>query len=235
MAYIYIIRCTDRSLYTGIAKDLGRRMQEHYYRKKTGAKYTKSRQVQSLEMVWETEEWSDAAKLEARIKRLSKSRKEELILHPEELAGRVDPALARTVYRPHPEWKLEDFLMEDKTKTRLERQLEFLLEIDKQKQIVRQTYLADGSRKEGDAEHAWHMAVMCLILKEYANEPFDVAKTILMLLTHDLVEIDAGDTYAYDEKGNESKKERELQAADRIYGLLPDDQKEELRALWDEF
>lgn len=118
---------------------------------------------------------------------------------------------------------------------RLEKQLSFLMEIDRQKEIVRQTYLADGSRKETDAEHAWHMAVMCLILSEYANEPIDVARTVMMLLTHDLVEIDAGDTYAYDVEGNATKKERELRAAERIYGLLPQEQGEYLRALWDEF
>lgn len=118
---------------------------------------------------------------------------------------------------------------------RLERQLSFLMEIDKQKEIIRQTYLADGSRKETDAEHAWHMAVMCMVLSEYANEPIDVAKTVMMLLTHDLVEIDAGDTYAYDVQGNATKRDRELKAADRIYGLLPEEQRDYLRALWDEF
>lgn len=118
---------------------------------------------------------------------------------------------------------------------RLEKQLAFLMELDRQKEIIRQTYLADGSRKETDAEHAWHLAVMCMVLSEYANEPIDVAKTVLMVLTHDLVEIDAGDTYAYDEKGNATKREREVQAANRIYGLLPEDQGTYLRALWDEF
>lgn len=118
---------------------------------------------------------------------------------------------------------------------RLERQISFLLELDKQKEIVRQTYLADGSRKETDAEHAWHMAIMCMVLSEYANEPIDVAKTVMMLLTHDLVEIDAGDTYAYDEQGNATKQEREQKAADRIYGMLPEDQRDYFRGLWDEF
>ena len=118
---------------------------------------------------------------------------------------------------------------------RLRQQLAFLMEIDKQKEIIRQTYLADGSRKETDAEHAWLLAMMCMILSEYANEKIDVPKTIMMVLTHDLVEIDAGDTYAYDQTGNQTKKERELKAADRIYGLLPEDQRKYLRALWDEF
>lgn len=118
---------------------------------------------------------------------------------------------------------------------RLEKQLSFLIELDRQKEIIRQTYLADGSRKETDAEHAWHMAIMCAVLSEYANEPIDVAKTILMVLTHDLVEIDAGDTYAYDVEGNLTKRDRELKAADRIYGLLPEEQGAYLRELWDEF
>lgn len=124
--------------------------------------------------------------------------------------------------------------MEDK-KERLKKQMDFLLEIDKEKTIRRQTLLADGSRQETDAEHAWHMAVMCGLLSEYANEKIDVARTMLMVLTHDLVEIDAGDTYAYDEKGNASKKERERKAADRIYALLPEDQAKMARELWEEF
>ncbi len=118
---------------------------------------------------------------------------------------------------------------------RLEKQLAFLLEIDRQKEIIRQTYLADGSRRESDAEHAWHLAVMCMLLSEYANDAIDVARTMKMLLVHDLVEIDAGDTYAYDAKGNETKGAREQKAADRIFGMLPEDQGAELRGLWDEF
>ena len=118
---------------------------------------------------------------------------------------------------------------------RLEQQIRFLLELDKQKEIGRQTYLADGSRKEGDAEHAWHMAVMAFLLADYANEKIDVLKTIKMVLLHDVVEIDAGDTYAYDTKGNKTKKIREQKAAERIYGMLPKEQKEEYRALWEEF
>lgn len=118
---------------------------------------------------------------------------------------------------------------------RLESQLQFLMELDKQKEIVRQTYLSDGSRKEGDAEHAWHMAVMAIALAEYANESIDLLKALKMILMHDVIEIDAGDTYAYDEDGNKTKKERELKAADRIYGMLPEDQKMEYRSLWEEF
>lgn len=118
---------------------------------------------------------------------------------------------------------------------RLEQQMEFLLELDKQKEIGRQTYLADGSRKEGDAEHAWHMAIMAFLLEDYANEKIDLLKTIKMILLHDVVEIDAGDTYAYDTQGNKTKQMREQKAADRIYGMLPKEQKAEYRALWEEF
>jgi len=120
-------------------------------------------------------------------------------------------------------------------KNRLERQMEFIVEMDKTKQIVRQTYLADGSRKENDAEHAWHLAMMAYLLREYANKEIDIAKTMIMVLIHDLVEIDAGDTYAYDEKGNQDKREREVKAAERIFSILPPDQAQELRALWEEF
>ena len=118
---------------------------------------------------------------------------------------------------------------------RLEQQFDFLREIDKEKEIVRQTYLASANRKEGDAEHAWHMAIMTLLLSEYANEEIDVLKTVSMLLIHDLVEIDAGDTYAYDESGKTTQREREVKAANRIFGLLPADQGQKMRALWEEF
>ena len=120
-------------------------------------------------------------------------------------------------------------------KSRLEKQFDFCLEIDKEKLIGRQTYLSDASRKENDSEHAWHMAIMTLILSEYANDDIDVLKTISMLLIHDLVEIDAGDTYAYDEEGKKTQHAREVAAADRIFGLLPEDRKTKFRALWDEF
>lgn len=118
---------------------------------------------------------------------------------------------------------------------RLQKQFAFILEMDKEKQIERRTHIHGYSRHETDAEHAWHMALMVMLLSEYANEKIDVLHTIEMLLIHDLVEIDAGDTYAYDAKGNETKAERELAAAERIYGLLPEDQGKRLRALWDEF
>ena len=105
-------------------------------------------------------------------------------------------------------------------KDRLDRQIEFIREIDKEKSIGRQTYLADASRKEDDAEHAWHMAIMTVLLSEYANEKIDVLRTMTMLLIHDLVEIDAGDTYAYDENAKKTQRERELKCADRIFSIL---------------
>ncbi len=119
--------------------------------------------------------------------------------------------------------------------TDFERQLDFLLELDKSKKVGRQTYLSDGSRKEDDAEHSWHLAIMAFVLADCANEPIDVAKTMKMVLLHDVVEIDAGDTYAYDKAGNQTKREREVAAADRIFGLLPEEQGRAYRALWEEF
>ena len=118
---------------------------------------------------------------------------------------------------------------------RLDKQFAFFREIDKEKKIGRQTYLTGARRKENDAEHAWHMAVMTLFLSEYANEEIDVLRTISMLLIHDLVEIDAGDTYAYDETGKATQREREEKAADRIFSLLPEEQGRKLRDLWEEF
>ncbi len=118
---------------------------------------------------------------------------------------------------------------------RFEKQLAFILEADKEKNILRQTHLSGHGRRENDAEHAWHMAMMIYLLKEYSNEEIDVAKAMMMALIHDVVEIDAGDTYAYDSKGLESQKEREERAADRIFGMLPQDQRDELRALFEEF
>ena len=118
---------------------------------------------------------------------------------------------------------------------RMKQQLTFLMEIDKVKNIFRQTYLADGKRKENDAEHSWHLAIAAFLLKEYATEEVDVFKVIIMVLIHDLVEIDAGDTYAYDTAGAKTKRARELAAADRIFGMLPEDQGGYFRELWDEF
>ena len=120
-------------------------------------------------------------------------------------------------------------------KERLEKQIDFILEADKEKNIIRQTHLSGNGRRENDAEHAWHMAMMVYLLKEYANEEIDVAKAMFMALIHDIVEIDAGDTYAYDLKGRETKKMREEQAAERIFGLLPEDQGEELKNLFQEY
>jgi len=118
---------------------------------------------------------------------------------------------------------------------RLTRQLDFLIEIDKLKSIQRHALLANGSRLENSAEHSWHLAVMALILSEYADEELDVDHIVRLLLVHDIIEIDAGDTFAYDIQGNLDKAEREKLAANRLFGLLPDDQAAEFHALWDEF
>ena len=107
---------------------------------------------------------------------------------------------------------------------RMEKQFAFIKEIDGLKKIGRQSYLKDGSRKENDAEHSWHLAMMALLMNEYANEKIDVLRVISMVLIHDIVELDAGDTYAYDEAGNATKRERELAAAERIFHILPEDQ-----------
>ena len=119
---------------------------------------------------------------------------------------------------------------------RFKSQVEFILEIDKLKNILRRTTLLDRSRQENSAEHSWHIALIILILSEYAEEDhLDLMRVIKLLLVHDLVEIDAGDTYCYDEIGAQDKKEREVEAADRIFGILPADQADSFRSLWDEF
>jgi len=118
---------------------------------------------------------------------------------------------------------------------RLQKQMNFILEIDKEKNIFRQTHLTNHGRNENDAEHAWHMAIMSYLLKEHANAKIDIAKTMMMCLIHDIVEIDAGDTYAYDTESLKTQKAREDIAKERIYSILPDDQKTELIALFDEF
>ncbi len=118
---------------------------------------------------------------------------------------------------------------------RLEKQLAFSLEIDKVKNIFRQTHLSGEGRRENDSEHSWHMAIMAYLLREYANEQVDIARVMLMCLIHDIVEIDAGDTYAYDSQGLETQKEREDAAKQRIFSILPDEQAQELTALFDEF
>lgn len=120
--------------------------------------------------------------------------------------------------------------------TRLQQQLTFIQEIDRLKQIVRRTYLIDASRRENDAEHSWHLAMMAMLLPEYAGtDHLDVSRIVRMVLVHDIIEIDAGDTYLYDAQAGEDKAEREQQAADRIFALLPDEQAAEVRCLWDEF
>ena len=123
----------------------------------------------------------------------------------------------------------------EKKEKRLKKQMDFLLEVDKLKFITRQTYLSDGKRKENDGEHSWHLALMAVLLSEYSNEKVDLVKAITMVLIHDIVEIDAGDTYAYDAVGNQSKREREVKAADRIFNILPEDQAKKFRQLWEEF
>lgn len=118
---------------------------------------------------------------------------------------------------------------------RLQKQLDFILEIDKEKNIFRQTHLSGHGRNENDAEHAWHMAIMAYLLQEYSNERIDVARVMLMCLIHDVVEIDAGDTYAYDADGLKTQKAREEAAKERLYSMLPEDQKADLTAIFDEF
>ncbi len=119
---------------------------------------------------------------------------------------------------------------------RLEQQIGFILEIDRLKRVLRQTLHTDGRLYENDAEHSWHLALMALLLVEYAPPPRpDLLRTLKMLLIHDLVEIDAGDTYVYDERGYQDKAQREQAAADRIFALLPPDQAAEVRGLWEEF
>lgn len=125
----------------------------------------------------------------------------------------------------------KDFVMDE----RLKKQMDFALEIDKEKNIFRQTHLSGHGRNENDAEHAWHMAIMAYLLREYSNEPVDITRVMLMCLIHDVVEIDAGDTYAYDAEGLKTQKAREEAAKERIYSLLPEDQKKELSAIFDEF
>jgi putative hydrolase of HD superfamily len=119
--------------------------------------------------------------------------------------------------------------------SRLKHQIQFLVEIDQLKQIFRQSFLMDGSRQENDAEHSWHFAMIALILAEHAKEPIDVSRVLRMALIHDIVEVDAGDSFVYDEAAMATKPARELAAAERIFNLLPSDQASEIRALWDEF
>ncbi|MCQ2482997.1 MAG: HD domain-containing protein [Clostridia bacterium] len=125
--------------------------------------------------------------------------------------------------------------LEKEDKDRLKKQLDFALEIDKEKEIYRQTHLSNHGRRENDAEHAWHMAIMAYLMREYSNTPVDIKKVMIMCLIHDIVEIDAGDTYAYDTEELKTQSDREERAKERIFSLLPEDQKKELTALVDEF
>ena len=118
---------------------------------------------------------------------------------------------------------------------RLHQTVEFVVEIDKLKHILRQTVLPGELRRENDAEHSWHFATIAILLREYAKEEVDLLRVLKMILIHDIVEIDAGDTYAYDESGQKDKLERERKAADRLFGMLPDDLRSEMHELWDEF
>ncbi|MEB3212073.1 MAG: HD domain-containing protein [Leptolyngbyaceae bacterium] len=118
---------------------------------------------------------------------------------------------------------------------RFKQQLQFIIEIDKLKSILRQTLLMDGSRRENSAEHSWHIALMAVLLAEYAPEPVDVLRVMQMLLIHDIVEVDAGDTFCYDAEGHQDKAEREAAAAKRLFGLLPTDQRDTFHRLWHEF
>ena len=128
---------------------------------------------------------------------------------------------------------IEDFL--ESKNIRLDQQLRFTAEIDKMTSILRRTMLIDGSRRENDAEHSWHIAVMALIFEEYATEPVDISRAIKMCVVHDLIEIYAGDTFAYDAAGNKDKAEREAAAADKLFAQLPQEQGADIRALWEEF
>jgi putative hydrolase of HD superfamily len=118
---------------------------------------------------------------------------------------------------------------------RLKDQIEFLLEADRLKGVKRRSYVLRGDRHENSAEHSWHVALMALVLCEHADEPVDAGRVARIMLVHDLVEIDAGDTFLYDAEGRAAQAQQELRAAERIFGLLPDGQESELRALWQEY
>ena len=120
-------------------------------------------------------------------------------------------------------------------KKRFDQQIRFILEIDKLKSIIRQSYLLAGTRQENSAEHSWHVALMAMLLAEYADQSVDLLRILKMLLIHDIIEIDAGDTYCYDEAEALNQSSRENVAAERLFGLLPQDQKVEWRELWGEF
>lgn len=124
-----------------------------------------------------------------------------------------------------------DFVKSNKIKN----QIAFIIEIDEMKRILRMNLHADGSRRENDAEHSWHLAVMAMLLEEYCADKVDIGRVIKIALVHDLVEVYAGDTFAYDSKGYEDKEEREKQSADKLFGMLEPEQGAYFRALWDEF
>jgi len=128
---------------------------------------------------------------------------------------------------------IQDFI--ESKNIRLDQQLRFTAEIDKMTSILRRTLLVDGSRRENDAEHSWHIAVMALLFEEYASQPVDVSRAVKMCVVHDLIEIYAGDTFAYDTKGNLDKAQREEAAADKLFAMLPSEQGQEIRQLWEEF
>ena len=128
---------------------------------------------------------------------------------------------------------IEEFLASGNE--RLDMQLKFTAEIDKMTSVYRRTLLVSGERRENDAEHSWHIAVMALLFKEYCIEEPDVEHAIKMLVVHDLVEVYAGDTFAYDDQGNASKEEREKEAADKLFSQIPPEQGTEIRSLWEEF
>lgn len=124
-----------------------------------------------------------------------------------------------------------DFINNEKIK----KQIDFIITIDEMKNVLRRNLVVDGSRRENDAEHSWHLAVMAMILEEYSADKVDISKVLKIALVHDLVEVYAGDTFAYDVKGNEDKLDREIMAAEKLFGMLGDGQGGEIRALWDEF
>jgi putative hydrolase of HD superfamily len=121
------------------------------------------------------------------------------------------------------------------TMDRITQQVVFIECLDRLKQVLRQNLVMDESRRENSAEHSWHIAAMAMVLAEYAPQPVDLLRVVKMLLLHDVIEIEAGDTFCYDVAGNRDKEEREMQAADRLFGLLPVDLASEFRSLWDEF
>ena len=204
--FTYLLLCSDGSYYCGWTNDLLHRVQAHNSGR--GAKYTRTRRPVKLVYYESFATKEEAMSREWHIKHMTRAEKEALLQNRK---GEQD--------------------MEE----RLQQQMNFCLEIDKEKNILRQTHLSGDGRRENDAEHAWHMAIMAYVLREYSNEPVDIGKVMLMCLIHDIVEIDAGDTYAYDAEGLKTQKEREEAAKERIYSLLPDDQKRELQALFEEF